>query len=227
MTKLNLKLWNINKKNSWLIPWTIEDLKSWINNSVQATVNTVSPSVNTILNNSLQLLSSPIKTTFNKWNWGKLFKSLWVIPADILTKAISLPFRSLDKALDYVLNNNLERWIETVKWVTTNAVANIISNNWKAWKFRNAIWTWIEWFGDLIGSTIKLAPWALSKWIKGINNNVTYKMVWKTEWWVNGLNISDKKFIDIEAPFINDNYSSWAADDYNESEWEGEDKKAA
>lgn len=195
MTKLNYKVWNVETWNDDLIVWAVEDLSSWITNSFQAWVNTISPSVKLAIENTIQLWRR-WDTLFKKENWWKWIKSLWAIPADIITKAASLPFRTIDKAIEYVISNNIERTVEWVKWVTTSLVANLITNNWKTrFKTLQFLWTWIEWTWDLIWWAIKLTPLALWKLFNLPSKYIFDPAIKHTQKWVENQRISDKDFI--------------------------------
>jgi hypothetical protein len=77
-------------------------------------MNTVSPSTLAVVDNTLSLISNP-KNFITGTNYAKLAKTVPAIPMDIMMKAFRLPFSRIDDALQYVVNNNLERVTEAVK----------------------------------------------------------------------------------------------------------------
>lgn len=194
-TKLDFNIGKVSNDNDALFTWAVDDIATATKSIWEKAMSTVFPSLITAAENTAQLVRKPINTTFSKSNWKKLLLTLPAVGSDVVMKSLRLPFATLNDALIYVVNNNLERGVDFSKAYTTRLAANIISNKWQSrFGLLKWLWTWVEGFGDLIGSVIKTPTWVLGKWTS-IINEVLAKWTTKTDGWVNGLRVSDTNFI--------------------------------
>lgn len=196
MWKLDLHIGNVNSKNNALINWPVSDLSDSIKNWVSALLNTVAPSLKVAWENTAHLATNIPSTIFNKSNWWKLFKTIPAVWADVLMKAKSLPFKTLDLWIQYVVNNNLERIVWAAKGITTDAVGNWINSNWETkHKSLQVTGDIIKWTWDLVWSILKVPTWLIGLWANKLNKYVWDFWIQKTEKWVNDLRVSDKDYL--------------------------------
>ena len=191
MTYLNrLKLWNVTKQNDGLIWWLPTDLKNLTWDISSAAANVLLPG-KIVIENTANTISNPFDNILNpKAKNGSYKKLLPFIPATVassIVKALKLPFSTLEKAIEYWINNNLERWIEWIKWISTKFLANLITDNGNTnSKFMKVLWWIPEWIWDAIWTIGKALPWALQE----LSKLPTYWIKW---YWLNSL---DKKVTD-------------------------------
>lgn len=215
MWKLDLQIWNVTEKNDSMYTGVVEDTTNWVKESIYAINNIWLDSGKTIVENTIQTVRHPWQSIFNKWNWWKLLRSPFVIWADVLNKAKSLPFRTLDLWIQYVINNNLERLVWASKAVSTWVLANLITSNWESdWKVLNILWTVVEWAWDIAGSIIKAPTWLIGLWANKLNKYIWNIWLNKTDEWVQNLRITDKDYIS-KPVFQNTWYDSTSFEDVN------------
>jgi len=164
MTKLNLTAPRVWPHNDALITWGVNDVATATTQIAANVANVVSPSLRLVVDNTAQLLRKPITTLKDKknyWNFISSFPAMW---AHALMSTLKLPVSSINAAVNYVIHNNVDRSVDTIKALTTTAIANIIWNNGQS-RFKLLRWlaTGIEGIGDIIGSAIKLPSYVLAK----------------------------------------------------------------
>lgn len=214
MTILDLHIWSVTEKNDWMINWAVEDTANMVKNSINAATNTLWNTASLLPENLTQTVRHPWQTIFNKWNWWKLLRTTPVVWIDIINKAKSLPFRTLDLWIQYIVNNNLERIVWTSKSLTTWVLANFITSNWETnWKVNKVLGSIIEWTWDLVWSIIKAPTWLIWLWANKLNKYVWNLWLEKTDEWVKNLRLSEKDFFNFS---INNSwYSSNTFQDVN------------
>jgi len=201
MVNLDLKLWSVNENNNWLILWWPDkDLLKMANDVSHAASQVLSP-VKNILENTIDTVRHPINNILNyKKKNGSYMKLLKFVPATIAlaaTQALDKPFATVEKAMEYVVNNNLERLSEFSKDITTRFLSNIITSNWEKLKW---LWSLIEWAWDLVTSAAKLPFWLTHKIIKAPRNIKWYGTEAAANWstnWMKELQISDKSYLNL------------------------------
>lgn len=195
MATLNWSIGTVQDRNDALITGAIQDVASVTTRGASSVLNTVSPSALAVFDNTTTLIRKPFTTLGTAENYWKLARTVPAIPMDLIMKAIRLPFSRIDDALNYVVNNNLDRGLEAVKSVTTWLAANLITNNGHTrFKVLRAIGTAIEWAGDLVGTLIKTPTWALAAGTWFLDTLLAKWTQW-TEGFVNSVRISDKNFV--------------------------------
>lgn len=195
MTRLDYSVWNVNQDNDALFTWAIGDLSKLAQNTAEQIANTFASSGSVAVENTVQLVRKPLATIFSWSNWAKLARTPFVAGSDIAMKAARLPFSRLDDAVTYVVNNNFERLVTTIKSYTSGLVSNIITNNGQSrFKTLRGIWTAVEWIGDAIWSIIKL-PWGIISSATSTIDGFLAKGTSATQKWVDNLRISDTNFI--------------------------------
>lgn len=199
MTKIDWNIWKIDEWNNALVTWAVTDVGRVTQRTASSVLNTVSPSALAVADNTLSLVSNPANF-IKAENYGKLAKTVPAIPMDIMMKAFRLPFSRLDDALNYTINNNLERGTTAIKGLTTQFVANLLTNNGtRENKFMNALGTGVEGFGDLVTTIIKTPTGALAAGTSIIDKYLWQATNW-TEWFVNSVRIQspDKNFFSVK-----------------------------
>jgi len=204
MGKLNLHIWSVWEENNGLLLWGPDrDLSNAIGKISSAAASVLTP-VNIAVENTIDTIRHPVNNIFNyKDKNGSYKKLLKFVPSTIalaITKAIDLPFATAEKTIEYVLNNNVERILESTKWITTKFLANLITNNWNT-SSNTAKWLWnfIEWAWDLVGSAVKLPLWLTHKLIKAPRNIKWYGTQVAADWstdWMKALKVSDKDYLE-------------------------------
>ena len=205
MVNLNLKLWKVNDNNNWLLLWWPDnDLKSAANDISNAASQVLSP-VNTLVENTIDTVRHPIDNILNfKKKNGSYTKLLKFVPATIAlaaTQALDKPFATVEKAMEYVVNNNLERAWEFSKNITTRFLSNIITSNWETWSNTlKWLWGFIEWAWDLVTSAVKLPFWLTHKLIKAPRNIKWYGTEAAANWstnWMKELQVSGSNYLNL------------------------------
>ncbi|USN57996.1 MAG: hypothetical protein H6767_06675 [Candidatus Peribacteria bacterium] len=137
----------------------VEDSTNALRDSVYSIINTVSESGKVLVENTINLTRHPINTIFSVENWKKLFKTPFIVGADVLMKAKALPFATMDKAMQYIINNNLERIVFGLQAGTSQALANWITSNGETGsKTLKVVGSIAEDIGDLAGDIVKVVP---------------------------------------------------------------------
>lgn len=194
MGKLDLHIWDVNSRNDSIIAWPVTDLTDWIKSSVSSLADTFAPSLKVMSENTAHAWAN-LWNISNISNWWKLARTIPVVWSDIIMKAKSLPFRTLDLWIQYIVNNNLERIVWATKSVTTDALGNWFTSNWESKvKWMNIIWDTIKWIWDLVGSLIKAPTWLIGLWANKLNKYVWNIWIETTDKWINNLRISDQDY---------------------------------
>lgn len=197
MTALDFNIWKVGPDNDALYSWAVSDIAKFVIKTWEQAASLVAPQTKVMAENTAHLIRKPIDTTFTGKNWWKLALTIPSIWADIIMKAMRLPFATLDNALTYVVNNNLERTVWITKAYTTGLVSNLISQKWKSrFKFVRWVGIGVEWVGDLLGSLVKLPTWALAKGTSIVDKFLA-KGTKTTDSWVKWLRVSDTEFISV------------------------------
>jgi hypothetical protein len=183
VTKLDYSIWKVGPENDSLIGGAVEDLTDGIKHSVNAATNVIAPSLALPFQNTSKFLRNP-NQAFKNWGFTKFFKSFPAAGADIATKVMSLPFRTLEGALTYWVANNVERIVWTAKGLTTDAARNWFRNG----ENSNMVMKWmgnlIGWSWDIVWSVTKAAPWLL-QWLSTFPNDyVFWPAIRTTQEWV-------------------------------------------
>ena len=204
MVNLNLKIWNVTEENNGILLWGPDrDLSNAIGKISSAAASVLTP-VNIAVENTIDTIRHPINNIVNyKAKNGSYKKLLKFVPSTIalaITKAIDLPFATAEKAVEYVLNNNVERGLEFTKWISTKFLANIITSNWETNSgTAKLLWSFIEWTWDLVTSAVKLPLWLTHKAIKAPRNIKWYGTQVAADWStknMESLQISDKSYLE-------------------------------
>jgi hypothetical protein len=119
MTKLDWNIGRVNDHNDALITGAVKDVSTIAERTASQLMNTVSPSAFAVFDNTATLVRKPFTTIGTPANYGKLAKTIPAIPMDIAMKSVRLPFSRIDDAMNYVVNNNLERVVAGAKSLTT------------------------------------------------------------------------------------------------------------
>lgn len=109
MTKLNWNIGQIDNKNDALLTGAVQDIASLTSRTASSALNTISPSALAAFDNTTTLIRKPFNTIGTAENYGKLARTIPAVPMDLIMKSIRLPFSRIDDALNYVVNNNLQR----------------------------------------------------------------------------------------------------------------------
>ena len=195
MTKLNWDIGRVNENNDALYTWAISDIATAVNDTAEKTMSVFLPSTMAIVENTAQAIRSPIQTAWSGKNWMRLLKTIPVVGADVGMKALRLPFATLDNALQYVVNNNLQRTTDLTKKYTTELVGNIISDNGKSrYKALRWIGAGFEGIGDWL-MTIARAPTGWLGKVTSIIDTFLAQGTTATDKWVQNLRVSEDNFI--------------------------------
>lgn len=211
MWKLDLSIWNVNEHNNWVIFWGIDsDVLSSVNDISSAASQVLSPAKN-IVENTIDTLRHPINNIINpkikNWSYTKLLKFVPATVALAATQALDKPFATVEKAMEYVVNNNIERAIWFTKWITSSFLANIVTSNWETdSKTAKWLWNFIEWTWEFAWSIIKSPFWLAEKALRWIRNTKWYGLEPLSDWstkWMKELQISNKDY--LRYNLINEN----------------------
>lgn len=205
MGKLDLHIGNIDEKNDGLlIGWPDKDVLKSANDISNAAAQILSP-LNVATENLIDTIRHPINNIFNpNVKNGSYIKLLKFVPATIalaITQALDKPLATVEKAIEYAINNNVERWIKSIKWISTKFLANVITNNWET-SSKTAKWLWwiIEWAGDLAWSIVKSPLWLAQKWLRAVRNTNWYGTEAVANWGTNFVNeqrINSKDYLSL------------------------------
>ena len=205
MVNLDLKLWKVNEKNNWLLlGWPDKDLLDMVNDVSNAAAQILSP-VKLLAENTIDTIRHPINNIVNyKEKNGSYKKLLKFVPATIAlaaTQALDKPFATVEKAMEYVVNNNIERMTEFSKNITTRFLSNIITGNWETWSSTlRWLWNFIEWAWDLVTSAVKLPFWLTHKVVKLPRNIKWYGTEAAANWstnWMKDLQVGNKNYLNL------------------------------
>ena len=202
MTKLALNAPYVGPHNDALVPWAIGDVANATTKIAGSVANVVSPPLRLVVDNTSQLIRKPITTLKDKTSYGNFITSFPAMWAHALMSTLRLPVSSIDAAANYVIHNNIHRGVETVKALTTTAIGNIISNNWKS-RFKALRWLaiWVEGLGDLVWSIIQLPSFALAKWTSLVDKFLSQATTW-TQNFLEGCRITPHTKFPVKT-FIN------------------------
>jgi len=185
MTILNqLNVWHVTKENDWALWWISTDMRNLTWDISSAAANALMPA-KIAIENAAHLLSNPFDDILNpnakNGSYKKILPFVWSTLASSITKALKLPFATIEKAIEYGINNNVERWIESLKWISTKLIANILTDNWQ-WKSKILNWLWwvSEGIWDAAWTILKAIPWLLWEASKLPNH-------WIKWYWLNAL----------------------------------------
>jgi len=208
MKNLDLHIWSVADGNDALVWWAVADLARAVKDSTSAIFDPAANSIELVAENTAYALTN-LWSFFKWWNWMKLLKTPFVIWADVINQAKSLPFRTLDVWIQYVINNNLERLVWVAKSITTDAIWNWINSIWET-KYKSLQITWdiVKWIWDALWSIVKLPTWILWFATNKLNKYVWNLWLKRTKEWVNSLRISDKNF--FSTPLLQNSNYDWS-----------------
>ena len=195
MTRANWNIWSVGPDNDALLTAPLTDAWAFVSRTASSVAHTLSPTALAAFDNTAALIRQPIKTIGTAENYGKLAYTLPAAIMDIVAQAGKLPFSRLDDAVQFILNNNIERWVEAIKGVSTTLLANIISKNKTATsKFWNGVATWVEWAWDIVWTLLKALPGGLGVATSFVDSKLAKATTWTGEQ-VASVRISDKSIL--------------------------------
>ena len=169
-----LNIWHITETNNGLVSWIPSDIAHTVN-FVTRTVSEALAPADTCLENIIRTVRHPIETFFKKNGdraYAKLIKFMPATLAFAIVKALDMPFATIEEAIEYAINNNVSRWVDFAKRISTKFLADLITSNGETnSKTAKFLWTGIEWIGDVVWSLVKTPFWLIQKPVNLIRSN--------------------------------------------------------
>lgn len=224
-----LTIWNVSEKNNGVVSWIPTDIAKIVDFTAKTATEALTP-IDVFAENIAHTVSNPIDVFFRS-TWDAAYKKLLkFFPATIvssITKAIDLPFATLEKAIEYWINNNVTRLVDSSKWISTKFIANLITGNGET-KYKSAqyLWNFVEWIGDVVWTLVKSPFWLAQKIPNVIRkNDFTGGTQDLADWWtkkIKNQRLSEKDYYKIRVANDENITDIKAANDENKVE-----KKAA